>query len=108
MNNVHDNGGLGIAVDGIDSSLGVISVQQNTILDNTGGDGLRVNLISTDGSHVVDRVLTSFNTIERNAGDGIVQTKANLTPLMVARVIKMGKATEKYEALFEELQHKRK
>lgn len=70
-NNVSDNAGLGIAIDGVDSSLGVVSVQANSILDNTGGDGLRVNLSSTTGAHVVDRVLANANTIERNAGDGI-------------------------------------
>lgn len=78
-NNVHDNGGLGIAIDGVDTSLDVVSVQSNTIQDNVGGDGLRVNLSSSTGSHVVDRVLTSNNTIERNAGDGIEVNLQNLS-----------------------------
>ena len=70
-NNVHDNGGLGIAIDGIDTSLGVVSMQGNTVADNTGGDGLRVNLSSTTGAHVLDRVLVGGNIINNNAGDGV-------------------------------------
>ena len=70
-NNVHDNAGLGIAVDGVDSSVGIVSVQSNTIANNVGGDGLRVNLSSTTGAHVVDRVLANNNIITGNAGDGI-------------------------------------
>ena len=70
-NNVHDNAGLGIAIDGVDSSVGVVSVQQNIVADNTGGDGLRVDLSSTTGAHVVDRVLANANEVTGNAQDGI-------------------------------------
>ena len=77
-NNVHDNAGLGIALDSVDSSLGVISAQRNTVNDNTGGDGMRVNLSSTTGSHVVDRVLVNSNDINRNAGDGVEIDLKNL------------------------------
>ena len=70
-NNVLDNGGLGIAIDGIDTSVGVISVQSNAIERNTGGDGLRVNLSSTTGAHVANRVLANSNVVNGNAGDGI-------------------------------------
>ncbi len=79
-NNVHDNSGLGIAIDGIDSSVGVVSVQQNIVADNTGGDGLRVNLSSTTGGHVVNRVLANSNEITGNAEDGI---QVNLSDLNI-------------------------
>ncbi len=70
-NTVQDNAGLGISIDGLDTSLGILSVQTNTIEDNTGGDGLRVNLSSTTGAHGVGQVLANSNVITGNAGDGL-------------------------------------
>lgn len=77
-NTVTDNGGWGVAVDSVDTSFGILSTEGNTIQNSTGGDGLRVNLQSTDGTHVADRILASNNTITNNAGDGLAVSLLDL------------------------------
>ncbi len=63
LNNL--GGGLNVAVD--TSPIGTITAANNTIVNNTGGDGILMDLVDS----AVNQLAITGSNIESNAGDGI-------------------------------------